>query len=179
MGRDFPKHMHFPILGKQGGKVFQPLLERKTCACEVLLYELKVQRTLLLPACPGKAVFDPMTRFPGDSISCLTSIPLGIIMIPMGINKQLSYMSWRRRPQMKAKIYETVSAFNQGIEQVLGALQALELYAVVERQPLRSCRNRLEELRAEINHSVVSQLSGREEKDWALYGRRTRTPSSR
>ena len=88
-------------------------------------------------------------------------------------------MSWRRRPQMKAKIYETVSAFNQGIEQVLGALQALELYAVVERRPLRSCRNRLEELRAEINHSVVSQLSGREEKDWALYGRRTRTPSSR
>ena|SRR6202035_4510704 len=66
---------------------------------------------------------------------------------------------------VKARIYEQLNNLNQGFEQVIRSLDALEQAGLMAADIARACQDRAEELRAEINRMLAEALSQMEADD--------------
>jgi len=73
--------------------------------------------------------------------------------------------------RQKLRVYEVLYSLNQGFEQVLADLRQLQEFPFFRREMLRALSVVVEETRAWANSEVVEIMHGREQADWAYFGR--------
>ena len=74
--------------------------------------------------------------------------------------------------QPKFPVYQALYQLNQAFETIHINLEILDDYEVFPLVLLQQFGATAQELRAGINHSVVSRLDQREIFDWGMYGKR-------
>jgi hypothetical protein len=71
----------------------------------------------------------------------------------------------------KLRAYDALAGFNQGFAKVLQNLRSLDRLGFSQGEIFTALQVTLEETRAWANFEVIERLHGREEKDWARFGR--------
>jgi len=75
------------------------------------------------------------------------------------------------KPSQKLHVYEILYSLNQGFGQVLADLLRLQEFPFFRREMLRALSVVVEETKAWANSEVVEIMHGREQADWAHFGR--------
>jgi len=79
-----------------------------------------------------------------------------------------------RPPSEKSEMYKTVSTLNRAFAYVVRNFERLEGFGLFRRKYIRAFKNKARELQAAANEEILETLQGREEADWAHYGRLVR-----
>jgi hypothetical protein len=86
-----------------------------------------------------------------------------------GIRSSFSTQLIPRSP--KLRIYEYLFLLNQKLQETVQILKQLEKCPWLRRDFLRSFQIEVEDLRAQTNFEVMEQMSDREQRDWAHFGK--------
>jgi hypothetical protein len=71
----------------------------------------------------------------------------------------------------KVRIYEYLFLLNQKLQETVQILKQLEKCPWLRRDFLRSFQIEVEDVRAQTNLEVIEQMSDREQRDWAHFGK--------
>jgi hypothetical protein len=72
---------------------------------------------------------------------------------------------------MKAETYNALAAINRGFDVTLESLTILQQNDVLSADYVQQQTEMVEEVRAGMNHMILSKLEAREETDWACWGK--------
>jgi hypothetical protein len=95
--------------------------------------------------------------------------------VPRHDSPQPAFDSGPEKLSPNSCAYETLSALNQYVEQVLQNLERLRQLGLFEtpfrRQSLKACRATIKETRAWINFEITEYLHDQEQRNWVRFGK--------